>query len=158
MPSVVVERVRVVGVVVFHTGVMAAAKKRGPKQVTDAHKRAMAVGRAESRAVSNYLEALAANRPKRGRKRTGESIINRLAVIDDELAETDMLGRVNLIQERMNLEYELATVEDKVDLSEFEAEFIAVARNYSERRGITYAAWREAGLDAALLRKAGIAR
>ena len=72
MPSVVVERVRVVVVVVFHTGVMAAAKKRGPKQVTDAHKRAMAVGRAESRAVSNYLEALAANRPKRGRKRQFE--------------------------------------------------------------------------------------
>ena len=142
----------------FHTGPMAAAKKRGPKHVTDAHKKAMATGRAESRAVSNYLEAVAANKPKRGRKRTSESIGNRLAVIDDELAEADMLARVNLIQERIDLEHELATIEDKIDLSEFEAEFIAVARNYSERRGITYAAWREAGLDAALLRKAGITR
>jgi len=118
----------------------------------------MATGRAESRAVSNYLEALAANKPKRGRKRTPESISNRLAAIEDELQETDMLGRVNLIQERMDLQNELATLEEKLDLSELEADFVKVAKNYSHRRGITYAAWREAGLDAALLKKAGISR
>ena len=118
----------------------------------------MATGRAESRAVSNYLEALAANKPKRGRKRTPESITNRLAAIEDELEETDMLGRVNLIQERMDLQNELATLEEKLDLSDLEADFVKVAKNYSNRRGITYAAWREAGLDAALLKKAGISR
>ena len=136
----------------------AAKKKRGPKVVTEAHKAAMAVGRSESRAVSNYLEALTANRPKRGRKRTAESISNRLAVIDDELIEADMLSRVNLIQERMDLEHELATMEEKVDLSEFEADFLKVAKSYSSRRGISYAAWREAGIDAALLKKAGVSR
>jgi hypothetical protein len=136
----------------------ATRKKRGPKVVTDAHKAAMATGRAESRAVSNYLEALAANKPKRGRKRTPESITNRLAAIEDELEETDMLGRVNLIQERMDLQNELATLEEKLDLSDLEADFVKVAKNYSNRRGITYAAWREAGLDAALLKKAGISR
>jgi hypothetical protein len=136
----------------------ATKKKRGPKVVTDSHKAAMATGRAESRAVSNYLEALAANKPKRGRKRTPESISNRLAAIEDELQETDMLGRVNLIQERMDLQNELATLEEKLDLSDLEADFVKVAKNYSHRRGITYAAWREAGLDAALLKKAGISR
>jgi hypothetical protein len=136
----------------------ATKKKRGPKVVTDSHKAAMATGRAESRAVSNYLEALAANKPKRGRKRTPESISNRLAAIEDELQETDMLGRVNLIQERMDLQNELATLEEKLDLSDLEADFVRVAKNYSHRRGITYAAWREAGLDAALLKKAGISR
>jgi hypothetical protein len=137
---------------------MAAAKKRGPKVVTDAHKAAMAVGRAESRAVSSYLEVMAANKPKRGRKRTAESVNARLEAIAEELDEADMLARVNLIQERMDLEYELAVMDDKVDISEYEAEFIAVAKSYSERRGITYAAWREAGLDAAILKKAGITR
>jgi hypothetical protein len=136
----------------------ATKKKRGPKVVTESHKAAMATGRAESRAVSNYLEALAANKPKRGRKRTPESISNRLAAIEDELGDTDMLGRVNLIQERMDLQNELATLEDKPDLSGLEADFVKVAKNYSHRRGITYAAWREAGLDAALLKKAGIGR
>ena len=137
---------------------MAAAKKRGPKVVTDAHKAAMAVGRAESRAVSSYLEVLEANRPKRGRKRTAESVNARLEAIVEELDGADMLARVNLIQERMDLEYELAVMDDKIDISEYEAEFLAVARSYSDRRGITYAAWREAGLDAAILKKAGITR
>ncbi len=55
-------------------------KKRGPKAVTAEHKAAMAVGRNESRSVRLYLEALTANRPKRGRKRTAESIAKRLAL------------------------------------------------------------------------------
>ena len=137
---------------------MAAAKKRGPKVVTDAHKAAMAVGRAESRTVSSYLEVLEANRPKRGRKRTAESVNARLEAIVEELDGADMLARVNLIQERMDLEYELAVMDDKIDISEYEAEFLAVAKSYSDRRGITYAAWREAGLDTAILKKAGITR
>ena len=136
----------------------AAKKKRGPKVVTEAHKAAMAVGRSESRAVSNYLEALTANRPKRGRKRTAESISNRLAVIDDELIEADMLSRVNLIQERMDLEAELAAKEAVIDLSELEDEFVAAVADYSERKGISYAAWREAGVDAGVLRRAGVRR
>jgi uncharacterized protein YicC (UPF0701 family) len=137
---------------------MAEKKKRGPKVVTKEHKAAMAAGRAESRAVSNYLEAMAANKPRRGRKRTPESIKNRLETIEAELEEADMLSRVNLVQERMNLLEELGSLEDKIDLAEFEAEFIAVAANYSERRGITYAAWREIGVPADVLKRAGVGR
>lgn len=44
------------------------------------------------------------------------------------------------------------------DISKLEAAFVAVAKSYSERKGITYAAWREAGLAAATLRMAGISR
>ncbi len=137
---------------------MAEKKKRGPKVVTKEHKAAMATGRAESRAVSNYLEAMAANKPRRGRKRTPESIKNRLEVIEVEIEETDMLSRVNLVQERMNLLEELGSLEEKIDLAEFEDDFIAVAANYSERRGITYAAWREIGVTPEILKRAGIGR
>ena len=137
---------------------MAEKKKRGPKVVTKEHKAAMAAGRAESRAVSNYLEAMAANKPRRGRKRTPESIKNRLEVIEAEIEETDMLSRVNLVQERMNLLEELGGMEEKVDLAEFEGEFVKVAASYSERRGITYAAWREIGVTPEVLKKAGVGR
>lgn len=137
---------------------MAEKKKRGPKVVTKEHKAAMAAGRAESRAVSNYLEAMAANKPRRGRKRTPESIKNRLEVIEAEIEETDMLSRVNLVQERMNLLEELGSMEEKVDLAEFEGEFVKVAASYSERRGITYAAWREIGVTPEVLKKAGVGR
>ena len=139
---------------------MAATKqKTGPKVVTAAHKRAMAVGRAESRTVSTYLDALEARKPRPGRKRTEGSIGARLEAIEAEFDETDMLTRVNLIQERMNLTAELAAMEATgEDLSELEAAFVAVAKSYSERKGITYAAWRETGLAAATLRMAGIGR
>jgi hypothetical protein len=137
---------------------MAEKKRRGPKVVTKEHKAAMAAGRAESRAVSNYLEAMAANKPKRGRKRTPDSIKNRLEVIEAELDEADMLTRVNLVQERMNLLEELGAMEERVDVEEFEGEFIKVAAKYSERRGITYAAWREIGVTPDVLKRAGVGR
>ena len=67
----------------------------------------LAEGRAHGRSVRNYLEALEAHKPKRGRKRTPESIRTRLAAIDSSLAGADPLGRVTLIQERMDLSAEL---------------------------------------------------
>ncbi len=50
--------------------------------MSDAHKAALAEGRAQGRAVRNYLEALEAHKPKRGRKRTPDSMKRRLAKID----------------------------------------------------------------------------
>ena len=44
------------------------------------------------------------------------------------------------------------------EIGELEAGFVAVAKLYSERKGLTYAAWREAGVDARVLKQAGISR
>lgn len=126
--------------------------------MSDEHKHALAVGREESRAVRRYLEALEAHKPKRGRKRTTESIQSRLRQIDDRIAGADPLTRVHLVQERLNLETELATKEEAVDLKALEEGFVEAAKSYGERKGITYAAWRAAGVDANVLRKAGIPR
>lgn len=122
------------------------------------HKQALAIGREESRAVRRYLEAIEAHKPKRGRKRTSEGIQSRLNQIDAKLASADPLTRVHLVQERINLEAELESKEEAVDLDELEAGFIASAASYGERKGITYAAWRTAGIDANVLRRAGISR
>lgn len=126
--------------------------------MSDEHKHALAVGREESRAVRRYLEALEAHKPKRGRKRTTESIQSRLRQIDDRIAAADPLTRVHLVQERLNLETELATKEEAVDLKALEEGFVEAAKSYGERKGITYAAWRAAGVDANVLRRAGIPR
>jgi hypothetical protein len=133
-------------------------KKRGPKEVTPEHKAAMATGRREAKAVGDYLEALESNKPKRGRRRTTESITNRLAAIETEIVSADPLNRVNLIQERMDLNAELSNTAAAVDLSGLEAQFVGSAKSYSERRGISYAAWRELGVDPAVLKKAGVSR
>ena len=57
--------------------------------MSDDHKAALAQGRMEGRAVREYLDALRANKPKRGRKRTPDSIKKRLASIDGELKSAD---------------------------------------------------------------------
>src|SRR5579859_194496 len=127
---------------------MPARAKRGKTPMSAAHKEALAIGREEGRAVRGYLEALEAHRPKRGRKRSPESIQKRLDQIEDKLESADPLSRVHLVQERMNLQNELAAKDAAVDLVAMEEGFIRAGRSYGERKGISYAAWREAGVDA----------
>src|SRR5262249_3399922 len=71
-----------------------ASRSRRKSQMTDAHKAALAQGRNEGRTVRRYLDALDANRPKRGRKRTPESVQKRLRAIDHELASADRLNEL----------------------------------------------------------------
>ena len=132
--------------------------KRARSPMSDAHKAALAEGRDQGRAVRRYLEALEAHKPRRGRKRTPESIQKRLASIEERLASADALTRLQLMQERMDLSRELESGEQTVDLSALEEDFVRAAGPYGERKGISYAAWRAAGVDSALLKRAGIRR
>ena len=134
------------------------AKKRTRSPMSDEHKAALAEGRNQGRAVRRYLEALEAHKPKRGRKRTPESMQKRIDRIDAELAGADPLKRVGLIQERLDLTAELGRTGSSVDLTELEQGFVDAAAAYSERKGISYAAWRQLGVEAAVLKRAGIRR
>src|SRR5579875_1124029 len=116
----------------------AKSAKASRSAMSAEHKQALAVGREESRAVRRYLEALEAHKPKRGRKRTAEGIEARLRQIDDRLSGADPLTRVHLVQERLNLQNELAAKEDAVDLKALEDDFAHAAKGYAERKGITY--------------------
>src|SRR3954454_11642075 len=142
----------------LHTEQMAAPKNSSKGEMTAEHKEALALGREQGRAVRRYLEALELHKPKRGRKRTPESVQKQLAAIEEKLSSSDALTRVQLIQQRMDLQAELATKSETVDLGVLESGFVKAARDYGQRKGISYAAWREAGVDAAVLKKAGIGR
>jgi hypothetical protein len=126
--------------------------------MSDAHKAALAEGRSQGRSVRRYLEALEQHKPKRGRKRTPDSMQKRLDRIEDELATADPLKRLQLVQERIDLRAQLEASDEKVDLSQLEADFVAAAKAYSERKGISYQAWRELGVSAATLKAAGVSR
>jgi hypothetical protein len=126
--------------------------------MSESHKAALAEGREQGRAVRRYLEALEAHKPKRGRKRTRESMQKRLAAIEEKLPLADPLTRLQLVQERLNLQKELSAADATTDLSKLEEEFIPAAGPYGQRKGISYAAWREAGVDPSVLRRAGIRR
>ena len=128
--------------------------------MSDEHKTALAEGRAQGRAVRAYLEALETNKPKRGRRRTPDSIRRRLEAIDNEQGDANALQRLQLTQERLDLTAELEQLEtaDSTDLSALEGDFVAVAKDYADRKGITYAALRQVGVSAAVLKQAGISR
>jgi hypothetical protein len=137
----------------------AATAKTRQRTMSDEHKAALAEGREQGRVVRRYLEALESHRPKRGRKRTPESITKRMAAIDEQLASADPLNRLHLVQERLDLEREFAGSEtDGADLHELEATFIEVGAAYGERKGLTYEAWRSIGVAPRVLKAAGIGR
>ena len=126
--------------------------------MSDDHKAALAQGRLESKVVREYPEALRNSKPKRGRKRSAETIQKRLDKIETELASADPLAELLLVQERRDLQDEFENLGSGNDLSDAENAFVSIAKSYTERRHISYATWREIGVDAAVLKRAGIPR
>lgn len=124
-------------------------------KMTQEHKDALAQGRREARAIKSYLKALESKKP--GRPVTKESLEKRLAKANEKIeAEDNPLKEVELIQTRIDIEDQLNRLEDQSDFEELEADFIEHAKAYSDRKEITYSAWREYGVPAATLREAGI--
>lgn len=137
-------------------------KTRNPRQrkgMSDEHKEALAEGREQGRAIRNYLEALKVHAPRRGRKMTPESIQNRIAAINETLPTANALERLLMLQDRQDLEARLAALSGpEDDMGTLEAGFVESAAAYSQRKGISYSAWREAGVSADVLRRSGIGR
>lgn len=125
--------------------------------MSEEHKAALAAGRRESRVVKSYLDALGSRRP--GRPVTKETVTNKIAGIEEKLSvETDPIKKLELTQARLDAEDQLASLSEGEDLAALETEFAEVAKSYSERKGISYSAWREIGVPAPVLKAAGIPR
>lgn len=125
--------------------------------MSDEHKAAIVKGREENRAIKDYLSATTQRKP--GRPVTAASVKAKLDGIEAKLAaESDAMKRLGLIQSRRDALAQLATLGESVDLTALEAGFVRHAKAYSERKGISYGAWREAGVPAPVLKAAGIAR
>ena len=130
------------------------------RTMSDEHKAAIAAGRIEAAAVRDYLDALETNKPKRGRQVSPESLAARKADIDSQLAAGDVkpLKRLELMQDRRDIEKQLAALAEEPEMSTVETGFLEHAASYGQRKGIAYATWREIGVPADLLTKAGISR
>lgn len=135
------------------------AQKRGPKSpMSDEHKAALAKGRMEGRVVRDYLDGLRATKPRRGRKRTTETIQRRLEAIENEVSTASPLDELLLVQERRDLKAELARKSDVIDMDTLEQSFVQVAKSYGNSKSISYASWRDVGVPASTLKTAGIGR
>ncbi|MFQ5553983.1 MAG: hypothetical protein ACE5GC_01270 [Acidimicrobiia bacterium] len=125
--------------------------------MSDEHKAALAEGRRQARAIKVYLEAIGSRRP--GRPITKESLTDRLARVEAQLGgSVDPLRRVELLQQRIDVKKALDSLSAAVDIGSLENGFVEHASGYSDRKGISYSAWREAGVSAGVLKKAGIRR
>ena len=125
--------------------------------MSDDHKQALAQGRLEARAIKSYLAAVGGR--KRGRPVTRESLTARIERLEAQIAsESNPLKALDMRQARLDAERQLAAMSESVDLDALEAKFVAHAADYSTRKGISYAVWREAGVAADVLKKAAVPR
>ena len=133
-------------------------KKPAKRMMSADHKAKLAQGRNESRIVAKYLEALAAGKGKRGRKRTPESISIQIARIDKEIVNAAPIRRLELTQKRYDLVGEHERLTSRIDLTSVEKDFVKIAKSYAGRNGISYSAFRELGVSADVLKRCGISR
>jgi uncharacterized protein YicC (UPF0701 family) len=128
------------------------------REMSDEHKAALARGRVEGKVVREYLEGLRATKPKRGRKRTPDTVNARLDKIEVELNDANPMDELLLVQERRDLQAELEAMAETIDMDALEDAFVDVAKSYSESKKISYASWRDVGVEASVLKRAGITR
>lgn len=116
--------------------------------------------RQQTRAVDDYLRALEQHANATSRRRSAEQIEADAAEVAGELEEATGTRRLDLLQQRENLQREALEIEDAAasDLTALEDRFIRAALPYSERKGISYSTWREFGVEKSVLERAGIPR
>lgn len=127
-----------------------------PKVMTDEHKGKMADGRRQARIVENYLRHLE-QRPKAQKRPSLEAISAELDEVESQLASATGVRRLTLLQERENLQ-RMALEAQPEDDGALEEQFVAVARGYGDRKGISYSTWREFGVPKEVLQAAAIPR
>ena len=136
-----------------------AAARRGPRTMSSAHKAALAEGRQVSAIVDRYLSAL--HVPKqRGRKVSVASLQQRLADAEAKLKHASGVARLTAAQDIRDIKARLSSIASSgaQDIKSLEAAFVRVAKKFGEKRGIGYGAWRDAGVPAQVLKRAGVRR
>jgi len=100
----------------------------------------------ENHAVEAYLTYLTT-----GELPAPPNIDTKLEVLDTKIAnESRMYMKVQLIQERRDLTAPTVTAESVID------GFVKYAGTFTERHHIAYVTWREMGVPAAVLKRAGL--
>ena len=80
------------------------------------------------------------------------------ATPDAQLASRPLYqGRIISLN-RDTVRFPDGSVTEEFDIASLEEGFVSSAKEYGDRKGITYAAWRVAGVPASVLKEAGIGR
>jgi hypothetical protein len=110
--------------------------------------------RAETAAVAAYLTALRAPKvPARSRA----TLKKRRTQIEQWIADkSSAIREVEPIQQRLDIDAQLAEIDQAARLPELQGAFVMVAASCAKRSGISAAALREVGVSARVLTKAGL--
>jgi hypothetical protein len=113
--------------------------------------------RAETNAVAAYLAALKGPRPAGSSKAKREGLTRRRAQIEQWISEErSPIREVELIQQRLDIDAQIAQIDQAARLPELEEAFVNVAASWAKRTGISAAALREVGVPASVLKRAGL--
>ena len=96
----------------------------------------------------------------RGRKVSRAALEQRLANARSSFKTAVGVEKLLAAQEIRDLEAKLSRLRSsaEVDIKSLEASFVKIAKKFGENRGIGYGAWRDAGVPAQVLKRAGVAR
>jgi hypothetical protein len=136
-----------------------ATKRPAQRTLSASHKRALAEGRTMSATVNRYLAAV--NRPKRrGRKVSKATLVDRLAEARLQAKTATGIDKVMAAQAVRDLQRKVTQLNATggADIKGLEAAFVKVAKQFSRQRGISYGAWRDAGVPAETLKRSGVVR
>jgi hypothetical protein len=130
---------------------MASTKKPTPD-----HLAALAKGREAGRAMRAYLNTLDTSPKKRGRRANWQS---KLEMAQAVLADSeDPIDRLKAAQDVIDAQAALEAREAAGNTEDAEAGFVTYGAWYAEQHGISYSAWRQIGVPASMLKRAGITR
>jgi hypothetical protein len=112
-----------------------------------------------SATVDRYLAAVTTPK-RRGRKVSTAMLEQRLVSARARFKTAAGVEKVLAAQEIRDLQAKIAQQRSAtgVDVRSLEASFVRIAKRFSENRGIAYGAWRDAGVPAQVLKRAGVAR
>ena len=136
-----------------------AVKRSTPRKLSAAHKNALAEGRTMSATVDRYVVAI--NAPKRrGRKVTKATLETRLVDARSQSKNATGVDKVMATQAVRGLQAKIAQMgaSNNADLKSIESNFVKITKKFGENRGISYGAWRDSGVSADVLKRAGVAR
>lgn len=131
--------------------------RRGKAPLTEQHKQQMRIGRQQSAAVRHYLQAIAT---VGGNVQDPAAQIERaktkLSDLESGIPNSNPIERLKLTQEVLNLKGRISKLSALNEVTDAEGPFVECAKAFSDRFGITRAAWKAQGVPGEVLDKAGI--
>lgn len=130
------------------------------RQITlsNERKEAMAIGRAQTQIVRDYIGAIARQEASKNRGRLNPEKLKGRILEAAQLfqTETDPIRKLDLLKKQREWTEKLQQWRDTEITPELEQAFIDVAADYADRNGYSYTDFRALGVTAAVLRQAGI--